>query len=217
LAPPSKIKFGLESNPVIDVPKSEVKERVGERFLSESEIKTLWEDLPKTRISQQVITLLKLMIITGQRVEEVLNMNQNNIDFNAKLWELHKTKSNRPHIVPLSAMAIRMINELPPCREGFLFTSNITAKLIRTDSLSQACQRFCQQTSFTKFSPRDLRRTWKTLTGKAGISKFDRDRYQNHLGNDVSSRHYDRYDYLAEKRQVAIVWNAYLSDILKHS
>ena len=212
------IEFGLESNPVADVPKSEIKENVGERFLSEHEIRILWEELPKTKISPQIIAVLKLMIITGQRVEEVLGMNHNDIDIKAQCWELHKTKSNRPHIVPLAAMAIEMIiDELHPCRKGFLFTSSITAKLIRADSLPQACQRFCQQTGFTKFSPRDLRRTWKTLTGKAGISKFDRDRYQNHLGNDVSSRHYDRYDYLAEKRQVAKVWNAYLSDILKRN
>jgi hypothetical protein len=50
--------------------------------------------------------------------------------------------------------------------------------------------------------------------GKAGVSKFDRDRYQNHVINDVSGRHYDRYDYLAEKRQVAQVWDHYLSNII---
>jgi hypothetical protein len=44
-----------------------------------------------------------------------------------------------------------------------------------------------------------LRRTWKTLAGNAGISKEMRDRLQNHSKGDVSSRHYDRYDYLVER------------------
>jgi integrase len=209
------IEFGLNYNPVVDVPKSEVKERVGERFLDESEIKILWETLPNTKISPQIIGILQLMLATGQRVEEVLRLNIRNIDFKARLWELKQTKSKRPHIVPLGKLALQIIDGLTPNQEGFLFISLITGKLIRADSISQSCQRFCQQTGFTKFTPRHLRRTWKTLAGKAGISKFDRDRYQNHITSDVSSRHYDRYDYLSEKRQVAMVWNTYLSDILQ--
>ena len=48
-----------------------------------------------------------------------------------------------------------------------------------------------------------------------GISKEIRDRIQNHALQDVSSRHYDRYEYLEEKRQAVKVWNDYLEDILK--
>lgn len=42
--------------------------------------------------------------------------------------------------------------------------------------------------------------------GEAGISKEIRDRIQNHALNDVSSEHYDRYDYLTEKRRVLEIW-----------
>jgi len=59
-----------------------------------------------------------------------------------------------------------------------------------------------------------IRRTVKTLMGKAGIDKQLRDRIQNHALQDVSSRHYDRYDYLAEKRQGMKVWNDYLELII---
>jgi hypothetical protein len=46
-----------------------------------------------------------------------------------------------------------------------------------------------------------LRRTAKTIMGRLGVSKEIRDRLQNHAATDVSSKHYDRYDYLAEKKQ----------------
>ncbi len=210
----STLQFGLKHNPVRDVPKSEVKERVGERFLSEQEIHTLWYGLAQTRMSPQIICLLKLLLVTGQRVEEVLYLNINAIDWNTQLWELAHTKSKRPHVVPLPTIAIHLINELQADKDGFLFISAKTGKFIRADSIPQACQRYCTQTGFKKFTPRSLRRTWKTLVGKAGVSKFDRDRYQNHVINDVSGRHYDRYDYLAEKRQVAQVWNQYLGNII---
>ena len=64
------------------------------------------------------------------------------------------------------------------------------------------------------FVPKDIRRTVKTLMGAAGISKEDRDRFQNHALTDVSSKHYDRYNYLAEKRRTMAVWDAYLQNIL---
>ena len=37
-----------------------------------------------------------------------------------------------------------------------------------------------QHPDFTPFTARDLRRTWKTLAGDAGIPKEMRDRLQNH-------------------------------------
>ena len=73
---------------------------------------------------------------------------------------------------------------------------------------------FCQQTDIVKFISRDVRRTVKTLAGKAGISKEIRDRIQGHALSDVSSKHYDKYDYFPEKREGLKVWNDYLDLIL---
>ena len=56
-------------------------------------------------------------------------------------------------------------------------------------------------------TPRELRRTWKTLAGKAGLTKVERDLLQNHAAHDVNSRHYDRYDYLHEKRAAVAKWS----------
>lgn len=63
-----------------------------------------------------------------------------------------------------------------------------------------------------KFVPRDIRRTVKTRMGEIGISKEIRDRIANHAFTDVSSKHYDRYDYLTEKREALEIWCTWLSD-----
>ena len=42
--------------------------------------------------------------------------------------------------------------------------------------------------------------------GEIGVSKELRDRIQNHALQDVSSKHYDRYDYLVEKRRALEQW-----------
>lgn len=49
-------------------------------------------------------------------------------------------------------------------------------------------------------SPCDFRRTCKTLMGAAGISKEMRDILQQHDKSDVFATHYDRYNYINEKR-----------------
>jgi len=61
---------------------------------------------------------------------------------------------------------------------------------------------------------RDLRRTWKTLAGQAGLSKEIRDRIQNHTLQDVSSKSYDRWTYMPEKRAAMKKWNTFAQAML---
>jgi hypothetical protein len=62
---------------------------------------------------------------------------------------------------------------------------------------------------------RDLRRTWKTLAGKAGVSKEIRDRIQNHALQDASSKSYDRWTYMPEKCAAMETWNKFVTALLE--
>ncbi len=62
---------------------------------------------------------------------------------------------------------------------------------------------------------RDLGRTCKTLMGEIGVSKELRDRIQNHALQDVSSKHYDRYDYLVEKRRALEKWENRVNNVVQ--
>jgi len=96
----------------------------------------------------------------------------------------------------------------------YLFPAANNLESLKVDGFSQAITRLLKRINIEKFTPRDLRRTFKTLTGEAGISKEIRDRLQNHALQDVSSLHYDRYDYLKEKRAAMDIWNDYLMNIV---
>jgi integrase len=76
----------------------------------------------------------------------------------------------------------------------------------RYDSLTNAVSKYVNKSGMNSFSPRDLRRTFKTLSGSMGISIELRNRLQGHALQDVGSVYYDRYDYLDEKRQAMAVW-----------
>jgi hypothetical protein len=80
--------------------------------------------------------------------------------------------------------------------------------------VARIVRRYVTETGARPFEARDIRRTWKTLAGAAGIFKETRDRLQNHALRDVSARHYDRWDYMPEKREAMRVWSQFLDQIL---
>jgi integrase len=217
-------RFHLDRNPVRDIPVP-TREKPGERDLSASEIRELWARLETAGMQHATKTLLRLLLATGgQRVSEVIGMRWSELDFDRKLWELSaaRTKNSRPHVVPLSDLAIRLIRSMEPLANGtFVFPhrDDPTQPYLAT-SLGRAINRFCKgsgttEEGFPQFTPRDIRRTVKSRMGEIGILKEIRDRLQNHALHDVSSKHYDRYDYLEPKKQAIAKWTAWLERTIR--
>lgn len=77
-------------------------------------------------------------------------------------------------------------------------------------TLPQAILAYCRTSGMPPWTPKDLRRTVKTRMGELGIPKSIRDRIQNHALVDVSTKHYDRYDYLPDKREALETWGTNL-------
>jgi hypothetical protein len=69
--------------------------------------------------------------------------------------------------------------------------------------------------AFRDGTQKAARRRQKTLAGKAGVSKEIRDRLQNHALQDVSSKNYDRWNYMPEKRAGMAKWDRFVRAILK--
>ena len=193
-------------------------EKRGERSLTEEEVKLFWTELDKSSMSIYRVNAFKLILLTGCRVEEIAELRWNEIDFNDHVinFSSERTKNNLAHIIPLNNLAMEIIKSNPRSHDLYLFPAENGVEPFKTDGFSQALSRLLKNMDIEKFVPRDLRRTFKTLTGKAGITKDIRDRLQNHALQDVSSQHYDRYDYLKEKRAAMDVWNDYLYGILNN-
>jgi len=56
------------------------------------------------------------------------------------------------------------------------------------------------------FSMRDLRRTAETHMAALGISSDVRAQIQSHGLGGIQARHYDRHDYMPEKRVALALW-----------
>lgn len=206
-------KFGLVMNPVGAIPKQKAAECVGERFLSWSETRQLLDDMEQPmNLGPTLRSLIRLCFFTGgQRPNELAGSRWANIDWQAKTLTITAdiSKNKRIHVVPLTDNALRVLR----FQQGvagdspFIFPhAQQPDKPMPMASLSQAIDRYRKRTEMEHFIPRDFRRTCKTLMGELGIAKDLRDRLQNHARNDVSSKHYDRYEYLPEKRHALELW-----------
>lgn len=212
------VKFHIPFNPVTAVPKVLKNEIARERALTETEVLSFWQLLDDSAMHISRKQVFKLMLATGQRVEEVAGMLWSELNLVEQLWSLPstRTKNHRAHIVPLNKVGLAILQEARALHlhDQFVFPAKCNTKPLPTDGFSQALTRLLKNSTIERFDPRDLRRTFKTLAAKAGLSKEIRDRLQNHAMSDVSTKHYDKYDYKQEKTQAMQIWGNYLTQII---
>lgn len=208
-------RFRLTLNPAASIP-TEPK-NAGQHWLREPEWCQLWRWLqePPARVHLPYVHALLLLMMTGQRVQEICQLKDAQYDRQEGLLEWMKTKNGLPHIIPLPGLAVELLERLTPNQYGLFFPS---AKDPRIEMTHDALYAFVRRQQLKGFIPdftnRDLRRTFKTLAGKAGLSKEIRDRLQNHTEQDVGSKSYDRYGYMPEKRAAMDAWDKFMRQIL---
>jgi integrase len=215
------VLFGLTSNPVAIITRQKGAEKVGENYLLLPEVKELLVTFQQAhKVGELFANLLKLTFHTGgQRPYELAASEWSAIDWAEKSWLITKdiSKNKREHLIPLTDTALNILHILKEQAKDskFIFPKYRTPQEhARLDSFSQSIGYYRKANpEFKPFIPRDIRRTCKTLMGELGVSKEIRDRLQNHAFSDVSSRHYDRFDYLPEKRHALESWEARLNEV----
>lgn len=209
-------RFKLIHNPADAIPVEPRK--AGTRWLNEVEWVQVWQwcEQPDMRLHKAYLRAIQLLLLTGQRVEEVCHLRAEQYNSEEKLLTWTTTKNGRPHTIPLPPLAVDLIESIKPNKYGLLFPSmKYPSKPLTYRNMLSFLGRAQERGVIPLFTTRDIRRTFKTLAGKAGITKVDRDRLQNHSLNDVSSKHYDYHEYLDEKAAAMQIWNNYVLDMLK--
>jgi len=214
------VRFDLQKNPVATVKKTVKRKAVGNRTLSQSEIKTLWHT---DQLTPPMLLALKMLLTTGQRVEEVLHATWAEFDTSQMIWIIpgqrrkNRGRTSEPHIVPLTTFHLELLNEIKheTAHNTYLFPATGGTAPRRYDALTNSVRKFVQSSGIESFSPRDIRRTFKTVAGSFGISLEMRNRLQGHAMTDVGSVHYDRYGYLTEKRAAMAMWTTHLAKIVE--
>jgi integrase len=209
--------FDISSNPVAKVKKIKQFERALKRFLNPEELRIVWDSCEEY-MNPVYASLLKIMICTGYHPAELMRLTIQDIQVEDKAIYMTKTKSGMPNLIPLNRFAWSEIQCLIANTDssGLLFPSRVSNPkgdiYSRVSVLSNQVADMRPHLPIEAFTPRDIRRTVKTLMGKAGITKEMRDRIQNHAVSDVSGKHYDQYEYMPEKRAAMKTWERWLAN-----
>jgi integrase len=210
----------------VTVPQFQTRERV----LTDSEFMALWralrdvETADGVHVSRSVAVAILLAAVTLQRRAEVTGMRRNEIDRGSRLWIIpgNRTKNHRTHIVPLSPLALELIDEAEALagESQYLFPSpRKTDEPIGPSALSHAFRRLTANAGIRGIRPHDLRRTGATaLTSeRLSVSRFVVSRLLNHASDTGDTAAvtgiYDRNSYLPEKRRALEAWAGELTRI----
>ncbi len=191
-----------------------------QRVLTDREIRGFWTGLDRTKVSDSAQRALRVVLLTGQRPGEVAGMRWEEIEdeLTGVWWTIpeERSKNGQAHRVPLSGAVLDILGTWG--EEGPVFPSPFpgrTASPLHEDALGQAVRGILPQLKIAKFTPHDLRRTCATRIAEAGASRVVLDRILNHRERGVTARHYDRYEYAAEKRAALDAWAEHLRQIVK--
>jgi integrase len=169
------------------------------RVLSDDEIRALWQALNEFR--PEVARVIKLCLITGQRVGEVAGMTSDELDLTRKLWNIpgSRTKNGHPHSVPLSQLALDHT-------DGSSIDQAQVSSIIHYNQFGLA-----------RWTAHDLRRTALTGMAKLGISPIVIANVANHRSVSkagVTLGVYIQHDFSDEKRDALTRWATRLQAII---
>lgn len=191
-----------------------------QRTLSDTELRALWEALDHApKLSFAVRVALRLQLLLGVRIGEVLGAEQSEFDFAQRLWTIpaHRTKANRVHPLPLPPMALGLVAgaQREALGQRWLFPSAHDDRPFRAKSAMRAVLRMRDELGLTDIGTHDLRRTLATGLGDLGISDEIIERILNHAPRTVAGRHYNHAKYQGPMRSALEQWEAKVASILE--
>jgi integrase len=102
---------GCENNPVRAVPRAKFN-NARERFLTASEAARLLKACDES-LNPQLGYIVRLLLLTGARVSELLHAEWRHVSVDRQAWHIPMSKTGTARYVPLSAEALRVIDQLP--------------------------------------------------------------------------------------------------------
>jgi integrase len=185
-----------------------------ERVLSHDELATIWLATTDDRPFHHIV---RLLLLTGQRREEVAGMAWREVDLTTGLWTLpaHRSKNRRPHLIPLSAPALALLTGLAsrgmtglvfPTRNETPFNHWSGSKAKLDDRLKIAPWRL-----------HDLRRSMVThMAEDLGILPHVVEATVNHISGFRAgvAGVYNKALYLEERRQALDAWAAHVAALV---
>jgi integrase len=206
-----------DTNPVVGTNKAteEVSRR---RVLTDEESEAVW----RTAGRGDYAAIVRVLILTGQRREEVGGMLWSEIDLKAAMWRIgaERTKNNLAHDVPLSAPAMTILSALNQ-REGrdLVFGAGDGAFQGWSNAKSALDARVSAALGHTPAPWRvhDIRRTVATRMADLSVQPHVIEAVLNHVSGHKAgvAGVYNRASYATEKRAALTLWAGHVSRLIE--
>lgn len=200
----------IEMSPASGV-KPPGREIARDRVLADPEISSTWNACKA--LGWPFGPMFQFMLATAQRRNEVATMKWEDVDFDRRIWNLPRemTKSDRAHSVPLSEIAVSILNSVPQTGD-LVFTSNGRTPV---SGFSKAKKRCDEISGVSDWRLHDLRRTATSGMARLGVALHVVERIMNHSSGIVSgvAAVYNRYGYEREMREALDLWSGHLENL----
>ena len=180
-----------------------------DRVLDDSELKTVWNALPKS--GDDYGDIIRLLVLCGQRLREISELRWSEVDLDKATITLppSRTKNHRQHIVPLSAPAQAILKERERGDRDLVFGRGAkgfggwTKSKARLDERAKLSQPWIHH---------DIRRSAATGLARLGVLPHTVEAVLGHVSGfraGVAST-YNKYAYETEKRQALDLWGKHI-------
>jgi integrase len=214
----------IEKNPAsgVKMPAQKVER---ERALGEEEIQPFW--LACDRIGWPFGPLAQLLLLTGQRRDELAHATWSEFDLDKETWTLpgERTKNGRGHIVHLSALAIETLAKLPriASKKGWVFTTGLGGGDTPVSGFGRGRERIAAAMTeasgeeVAPFTLHDLRRSTATGMAALGIAPHVVDKILNHSSGKIAgvAKIYNRFEYLSERKTALEAWARHVESLIR--
>lgn len=222
-APAAALLFNVETNPIASTGALSAGNKTRDVVLAETELGAAMRLLAQRRAAayDDALAAIELSVVLGgQRLAQVLRIAPADVDADAwtvTLWDgKGRRQTARRHVLPVPKGAQALVKDILAHRRGDGWVFGDKSAATTPDTVARKGGELLQEAAGRAVQPRDLRRTAETLMAGMGISKDLRAQLQSHGLGGVQDRHYDRHDYLAEKRKALEAWTKKLQALAEN-
>lgn len=199
-----------------------------DRVLNAGELAEVWQaaevlDWPFGR-------LVKLLILTGQRLREVAEADWSEFDLDNSTWTIPATraKNKKTHVVHLSPQVVEVLETLPRFRDcGWLFSTNgetpisgfSRAKRAFDREIAAARAKAADGGDFAEipaWTLHDLRRSFASGAAAIGVQMHIVERVLNHVPAQLSgvAAVYQRHQFEQERKAAVEAWGRHIESLV---
>ena len=150
----------------------------------------------RTLLSRVTTAAVELLLFTGCRLSEVLNLRWDQIDFETGTITLAETKAGRPQVVVMNARARHVLKQLwkSKASDWVLPSTSDTKRPLSKTAIEAAWQRIRIVAKLEDVRLHDLRHTVGTYAGQSGANAFLVRDLLRHKNLAMTSRYVNRAD-----------------------